>query len=289
MSERVRRVNELMRQILGEALGEMTDPGLGFVTITSVDCSRDFEHAIVYVSVLGNDVKRKRSMQALERATGHLQARVGREVTLRRTPRLRFAYDETFDKGRRIEQLLAEHEPMPELRARARRRPRPASARTTREPSRGARRAARHGPAVRLRARLARRRRARLAARPRALAGRDRPRRRALPGRRRAVPARARVPRARAHPAPRARRCGAAHADRARLRLGAAHRPPRRGRRAVRARRQHRPPPRQHALRRPSTSSTPRRPAPPRSSPGCSTRPASRSPRARRSRSTSAS
>jgi ribosome-binding factor A len=114
MSERVRRVNELMRQILGEALGEMTDPGLGFVTVTSVDCSRDFEHAIVYVSVLGNELKRKRSLEALERAKGHLQARVGREVTLRRTPRLRFAYDETFDKGRRIEQLLAEHEPMPE-------------------------------------------------------------------------------------------------------------------------------------------------------------------------------
>jgi ribosome-binding factor A len=53
-------------------------------------------------------------MKALERATGHLQARVGREVTLRRTPRLRFAYDESFDKGARIEQLLAEHEPMPD-------------------------------------------------------------------------------------------------------------------------------------------------------------------------------
>src|SRR3954464_4229696 len=115
MSERVRRVNELMRQSLGEALGEMTDPGLGFVTVTSVDVSRDFEHAIVYVSVLGNDVKRKRSMKALERATGHLQARVGREVTLRRTPRLRFAYDQSFDKGARIEQLLAEHEPMPDF------------------------------------------------------------------------------------------------------------------------------------------------------------------------------
>ena len=68
----------------------------------------------MYVSVLGNEVKRRRSMQALERATGHLQARVGREVTLRRTPRLRFAYDESFDKGARIEQLLAEHEPMPD-------------------------------------------------------------------------------------------------------------------------------------------------------------------------------
>ena len=104
-----------MRQIIGEALVEMTDPGLGFVTVTSVDCSRDFEHAIVYVSVLGNEVMRQRSMKALERATGHLQARVGREVTLRRTPRLRFTYDELFEKGARIEQLLAEHEPMPDF------------------------------------------------------------------------------------------------------------------------------------------------------------------------------
>jgi ribosome-binding factor A len=114
VSERVRRVNELMRQILSEALVEMTDPGLGFVTITSVDTTRDFEHATVYVSVLGNDQKRERSLRALERAKARLQAQVGREVTLRRTPRLRFVYDETFDKGRRIEQLLAEHEPMPD-------------------------------------------------------------------------------------------------------------------------------------------------------------------------------
>jgi ribosome-binding factor A len=114
MSERVRRVNELMRQILSEALVEMTDPGLGFVTITSVDTTRDFEHATVYVSVLGNELKRERSLRALERAKARLQAQVGREVTLRRTPRLRFVYDETFDKGRRIEQLLAEHEPMPD-------------------------------------------------------------------------------------------------------------------------------------------------------------------------------
>ena len=151
MSERVRRVNELMRQILGEALGEMTDPGLGFVTVTSVDVSRDFEHAIVYVSVLGNDVKRKRSMQALERATGHLQARVGREVTLRRTPRLRFAYDETFDKGRRIEQLLAEHEPMPDYIPDPDADPEPSrraptGPRTRREPRRGDRGPARRGP-----------------------------------------------------------------------------------------------------------------------------------------------
>ena len=82
------------------------------------------------------------------------------------------------------------------------------------------------------------------------LARGDRPRRRALPGRRRAVSARAGLPAARRASQRRVPAdAAAAHADRARLRLGAAHRSPRRGRRAVRARRQHRPPPRQHALR----------------------------------------
>src|SRR4029077_16323689 len=79
MSERVRRVNELLRQILSEALAEMTDPGLVSVTITSVDTTRDFEHATVYVSVLGNELKRERSLRALERAKARLQAQVGRE------------------------------------------------------------------------------------------------------------------------------------------------------------------------------------------------------------------
>ena len=175
MSERVRRVNELMRQILGEALGEMTDPGLGFVTVTSVDCSRDFEHAIVYVSVLGNELKRKRSLEALERAKGHLQARVGREVTLRRTPRLRFAYDETFDKGRRIEQLLAEHEPMPEHVPEP--EGDPGSRSEDADVSRGEVIEVLRdgGPRLRLRPRLARRRRARLPARPGPVAGGHRP------------------------------------------------------------------------------------------------------------------
>ena len=68
-------------------------------------------------------------------------------MTLRRTPRLRFAYDETFDKGRRIEQLLAEHEPMPDsVPERARGRAgRGAPARSEREPRRGARRSLRDG------------------------------------------------------------------------------------------------------------------------------------------------
>ena len=108
MSERVRRVNELMRQILSEALTEMTDPGLGFVTITSVDTTRDFEHATVYVSVLGNERKRKATLVGLDSARGVLQARIGRELSLRRTPHLTFAYDPSVEHGVRMTKLIDE-------------------------------------------------------------------------------------------------------------------------------------------------------------------------------------
>ena len=114
MSERVRRVNELMRQVLADTLGELNDPSISRVTVTAVDCTRDFEHATVYVQVGGNEVKRARALQGLERAKGVLQARIAREVRLRRTPHLRFAYDESIDYGRRMEQLIAENPPLPE-------------------------------------------------------------------------------------------------------------------------------------------------------------------------------
>ena len=55
----------------------MTDPGLGFVTVTSVDCSRDFEHAIVYVSVLGNE----RQAQALAGGAGARDRRTCRRAS----------------------------------------------------------------------------------------------------------------------------------------------------------------------------------------------------------------
>ena len=117
MSERVRRVNELMRQILGEALGEMTDPGLGFVTVTSVDCTRDFEHATVYVSVLGNERQAQAlRWQALERATRPLQARVGREVTPAAHAAAALRVRRDVRQGHAASSdLLAEHEPMPDV------------------------------------------------------------------------------------------------------------------------------------------------------------------------------
>ena len=58
MTERMRRVNESVRQVLSEAVGELKDPRIGFVTVTGVETSPDLRHAKVFVSVLGSERKR---------------------------------------------------------------------------------------------------------------------------------------------------------------------------------------------------------------------------------------
>jgi ribosome-binding factor A len=107
----MRRVNEAVRQVLSEAVGELKDPRLGFVTVTGVRTSPDLRTARVYVSVLGSERKRERSLAALTSAHGVLQARIARELRLKRTPQLSFEYDPTVERGVRMSQLIDELAP----------------------------------------------------------------------------------------------------------------------------------------------------------------------------------
>ena len=70
----MRRVNEAVRAVLAEAVGELKDPRIGFVTVTGVETSSDLRQATVFVSVLGSERKRERSLAGLEAAHGVLQA-----------------------------------------------------------------------------------------------------------------------------------------------------------------------------------------------------------------------
>jgi len=108
VSERMRRVNESVRQVLAEAVVELKDPRIGLVTITGVQTSPDLRHATVYVSVLGSERKRRRTLEGLEAAHGPLQARVGTELRLKRTPQLTFEYDPSVERGVRMTQLIDE-------------------------------------------------------------------------------------------------------------------------------------------------------------------------------------
>lgn len=108
-SERLRRVDEAIRQVLGDALaGELKDPRVGFVTVTDVRTSPDLSHSHVYVSVLGEPSQREDSIAGLRSAHGFLQRKIAKELRLKRTPTLEFHYDETTDRAMRLEQLLRE-------------------------------------------------------------------------------------------------------------------------------------------------------------------------------------
>ena len=114
MSERMRRVNECLREVVSEVLGELKDPRIGFVTVTGVEASPDLRHARVYVSVLGPERKREQSLAGLQAAHGVFQARVARELRMKRTPQLAFEYDPTVERAARMTQLIDELAPDPE-------------------------------------------------------------------------------------------------------------------------------------------------------------------------------
>jgi phosphoesterase RecJ-like protein len=111
--DRMRRVNEVLREVLAEGVEGLGDPGLGFVTVTSVRAAPDVSKASVYVSVLGSEKRRERSLRALERAHGVLQSRIARELHLKRTPQLSFHYDETLDQAMRLEELMSREQGAP--------------------------------------------------------------------------------------------------------------------------------------------------------------------------------
>ena len=69
-SGRMRRVNAAVREVLAEAIGELRDPRIGFVTVTGVKTSADLRHAQVFVSVYGSERKRETTLAVLEAARG---------------------------------------------------------------------------------------------------------------------------------------------------------------------------------------------------------------------------
>ncbi len=111
MTERMRRVNESVRQVLAEALLELKDPRIGLVTVTGVETSSDLRYATVYVSVFGSVKKRTATLHGLDAAHGLLQSRLAHELRMKRTPHLTFEYDPTVEHGVRMSRLIDELAP----------------------------------------------------------------------------------------------------------------------------------------------------------------------------------
>lgn len=103
----MRRVNEMLREVVGETIaGDLNDPRIGFVTVTSVETSPDLRAAQVFVSVLGSEEETEATMKALRSSHGVIQSRIASQTRMKRTPTLTFHYDSTVEQGVRISKLL---------------------------------------------------------------------------------------------------------------------------------------------------------------------------------------
>jgi ribosome-binding factor A len=102
----MRRINEVLREVIGAAIGELGDPRIGFVTVTSVETSPDLRAAKVHVSVLGSESEREETLAGLRSSHGVLQSKIAAETRMKRTPTLTFLYDSTVEQGMRISKLL---------------------------------------------------------------------------------------------------------------------------------------------------------------------------------------
>jgi ribosome-binding factor A len=97
------RVNEVLRQIVAEELERLADADerLRLITVTSVDTSADLRNATVYLGTLDSE-----AAEALEERRTQLQRAVGRQVRMKRTPRLQFTADPAVMAGERVEEVL---------------------------------------------------------------------------------------------------------------------------------------------------------------------------------------
>ena len=105
--KRLDRVNQLMKEEISLLVQrELKDPGLGFVTVTEVDVSKDLRTARVYVSVLGSEADWKGSLEALERARGYIRNWLIPRLRMRTVPHLTFHPDRSMAHAAQIQSIL---------------------------------------------------------------------------------------------------------------------------------------------------------------------------------------
>ena len=111
MTQRTDRVDELLRQEITEILArDVSDPRIGFVTVTDVETAPDLRHARVWVSVIGGQTEKNETVAALGRAMGFVRRELGTRLRLKRIPELHVRLDDTAERGTRVLQLLHELE-----------------------------------------------------------------------------------------------------------------------------------------------------------------------------------
>jgi ribosome-binding factor A len=112
--ERTARINALMKREISQIIQrELNDPRLQFVSVTHVEVSRDLQHARVEFSVLGGRDQVNAAQRGLDHARGLIRRLVAGRVSFRHIPQIEFFYDQSIERGIKLEQTLKEIHPAP--------------------------------------------------------------------------------------------------------------------------------------------------------------------------------
>ncbi|MFC4735649.1 30S ribosome-binding factor RbfA [Bacillus daqingensis] len=104
---RANRVAEQLKKEISDIIQrELKDPRIGFITVTDVEITGDLQQATVFVTVYGEEEERRKTLDALEKGKGFIRSEAGKRVQLRKTPEISFEFDESIERGNRIETLL---------------------------------------------------------------------------------------------------------------------------------------------------------------------------------------
>lgn len=109
--KRIKRIASEINKVVSNCLyNNLKDPNIDsiYTGITDVKVTNDLSFATIYISVIGDDLKKENTLKGFEKAKGYLKREISTQVKLRHTPELIFKLDESTERGMHIEKLIDE-------------------------------------------------------------------------------------------------------------------------------------------------------------------------------------
>ena len=106
--KRIERLNSLLKEVISEVIhSKVRNPDINkFLTITQVETTKDIKNAKVFVSIIGDEDEKNKTLNALKSAAGYIGIQAAQKVVLRCFPSLSFYIDDTVSKQMRIISIL---------------------------------------------------------------------------------------------------------------------------------------------------------------------------------------
>ncbi|MBI2252563.1 MAG: 30S ribosome-binding factor RbfA [Armatimonadetes bacterium] len=108
--QRLAKIKELIKQEISLIIPQLKDPRLHlcFITVTDAEVSPDLKYAKIFVSILGEEDKKKKILEGLSSACGYIRGELAKRISLRNIPQIVFKFDSSIERGSRIFELLAQ-------------------------------------------------------------------------------------------------------------------------------------------------------------------------------------